>query len=230
MSIFLDTADLEEIQAFAETGVIQGVTTNPTIVARDTAISGWRDLEAHVCELAKASPGPLSVEVVSDDPREMVDQAKRLAHLAKNVCVKIPVHGLNATMDNLAVVRELQQSGIGVNVTAIFSAQQALLASLAGAEFVSLFAGRLCDQGRDPCRELGTLRSTLDRLGLDSRVIAGSTRHAGNVFEWLAAGADVVTVRPELLRRMLVSSGTTDVVAEFLSDGRRIGEPAEDAP
>src|SRR5216683_455306 len=206
MAIFLDTASLDEIARFVRLGIVRGVTTNPSILLRDGVPGSLAALEALTREIARmAAPNPVAVEVLSNDPGQIRQQARQFAEWADNVVVKIPIHGPCGELDNLEVINSLETvDGIAVNVTVAASAQQCLLAAIAGASYVSLLGGRVNDLGGDASREIARLRQVFDRLGLPTKLIVGSCREVCNVIDWLAAGADAVTVPPALLERMEV--------------------------
>jgi transaldolase len=152
----------------------------------------------------------------------MMEQAQELAGMASNINVKITIHGANGELDNLEVVHLLEEKyGIRINVTAIMSAQQGLLAALAGASHVSLFGGRVNNMGYNACDEIRKLRNVLDSFQLKARIIVGSTREVLNVIEWLGAGAHFVTVVPNLLEGMIVHSYSKETVQMFLADAAR---------
>ncbi len=220
MPIFLDTGDVTEIERFLRMGIIRGVTTNPTILLRDGVRGGLAGIEERARAIAKLiAPLPLSIEVTSADPRTIRVQARTIASWADNVIVKVTVHGPDGELEPLEVVHELEtRHGIRVNVTAMMSAQQAVLAALAGASYVSIFGGRVNNMGYNVCGEIRTLRSLLDRFALGAQIIIGSTREILNVVEWLDAGAHVVTVVPDLLRGMLVHPYSKETVRQFLRD------------
>ena len=225
MTIFLDTANLEEIERFHRMGIIRGVTTNPTILLRDGVSGGLKGIEARAKAIAALiAPYDVSLEVTSNDPEEMLRQAQLFAGWADNIVVKITVHGPNGELDNVEIAHRLEtEQRIRVNVTAMMSAQQAFLAALAGATYVSIFAGRVNNMGYNACLEIGKLRRLLDQFGLKSQIIAGSTREILNVIEWLEAGAHNVTVVPQLLEGMLVHPYTKETVQMFLRDAAKLG-------
>lgn len=222
MPIFLDSSKLDEVKKYHAMGVIRGVTTNPTILVKDGLVGGMPAIEARVKEIAAAiAPLPVSMEVTTNDPAQMLEQAKVFASWAPNINVKITIHGPEGELENLAVVHELETvHDIRVNVTAMMSAQQCLLAALAGATFVSIFGGRVNNMGYNTCVEIAKLRKVLDSFGLGARIIVGSTREVLNVIEWLEAGAHIVTVVPDLIKGMLIHPYSKETVKMFLDDAR----------
>ncbi len=220
MAIFLDTGKLDEVVRFHKMGVIRGVTTNPTILLKDGVTGGREGIKARCIEIAKAiAPLPLSVEVTCNDRDGMLSQARDFATWAENVNVKITIHGPEGELDNLEVVHELETvHDVRVNVTAMMSAQQGLLASMAGATYVSIFGGRVNNMGYDACDEIMALREMIDSLGLDSQIIVGSTREVLNITQWLRSGAHIVTVVPSLLEGMIVHPYSKETVRQFLAD------------
>jgi transaldolase len=226
--IFLDTGRPEEIRKYHALGVVRGVTTNPTILVKDGVTDGWAGIEARCRQIAELiQPLPLSVEVTTNAPEEMLEQAKMLAGWAENINVKITIHGPEGGTENLKLVHELEtKHDIRVNVTAIMSAQQALLAAMAGASYVSLFGGRVNNMGYDASQEIARLRRLLDDFGSRARIIVGSTREVLNIIEWFEAGADIVTAVPSLLDQMLVHPYSKETVKQFLADGERLHRPS----
>lgn len=222
--IFLDTGHVEDIRAYHALGIIRGVTTNPTILAKEGVTGGWPGIQERCLQIARlVDPLPVSVEVTTNDAREMLVQAKLFCSWAKNINVKIPIHGPEGGTDNLKLVHELEtRQDIRVNVTAIMSAQQALLAAMAGATYVSLFGGRVNNMGYDACQEIRRLRSLLDAFGNSSKIIVGSTREVLNIIEWFEAGADIVTTVPQLLQAMLVHPYSKETVKQFLQDSQKL--------
>ncbi len=222
--IFLDTGNLEEVRTYHALGVIRGVTTNPTLLNKEGMSGGWVDMERRCREIAELiQPLPVSVEVTTNEPEEMLVQARVLAAWAPNVNVKIPVHGPDGGTENLRLVHELEtREDIRVNVTAMMSAQQCLLAAMAGATYVSLFGGRVNNMGYNACGEIRRLRGLLDALGSRAKIIVGSTREVLNIIEWLEAGADIVTATPHLVEGMLVHPYSKETVRMFLEDGVKL--------
>jgi len=223
MPIFVDTVDLDEIKRFHSMGVIRGVTTNPTILLKQGVSGGMSGLHERSKEIASLiAPLPLSVEVTTNDRNRALEQALTFASWANNIVVKVTVHGPEGELENMELIHELESKHkVRVNVTAMMSAQQCLLAALAGATYVSIFAGRVNDMGYNACDEISKLRGLLDQLDLKSQIIAGSTRETLNVIEWLEAGAHIVTVLPHLLEKMLVHPYTKETVQMFLRDAEK---------
>ena len=220
MAIFIDSGNLNEIRRFMNMGILRGVTTNPTILLKDGLTGGIDEIQKKTIEIAETIyPYPLSIEVTTNDRDIMLDQARRLARWAENIVVKITVHGPNGEMHNLEVIHALEyQHNIRVNVTAMMSAQQCLLAGLAGATYVSLFGGRVNNMGYNCLDELRKTRKLLDQFNLKAKIIAASTREVLNVVEWLDAGAHIVTVVPKFIEGMLVHPYTKETVQQFLQD------------
>lgn len=222
--IFLDTANIDEVRKYHALGIIRGVTTNPTILVREGVKPGWHAIQQYCEEIAHlVNPLPVSVEVTSNEPEEMLEQALSISGWAKNINVKIPIHGPDGETENLKLVRELEtQRNIRVNVTAMMSAQQCLLAAMAGATYVSIFGGRVNNMGYDACQEIRRLRSLLDAFGNPAKIIVGSTREVLNIVQWFEAGADIVTAVPNLLEGMLVHPYSKETVRTFLEDGHKL--------
>jgi len=222
--IFLDTGRLDEIARYHELGIIRGVTTNPTILVKDGVSGGWAGIERRCKEIAHlVEPLPVSVEVTTNEPAGMLDQARTFASWAPNINVKITIHGPEGGTENLRLVHELEaKHDIRVNVTAMMSAQQCLLAAMAGATYVSIFGGRVNNMGYDSRQEVQRLRRLLDAFGSPARIIVGSTREVLNIVEWFEAGADVVTAVPGLLEGMLVHPYSKETVKMFLEDGAKL--------
>jgi len=194
MKLFIDTANINEILEIAEWGVLEGVTTNPSLIAKE----GNVDFESVIKEIAAIVDGPISAEVVADDAPTMVSQGQELSKIHENIVIKIPM-----TEEGLIAIRLLKEKGIRTNCTLIFSANQALLAAKAGASFVSPFIGRLDDAGNDGMeiiREIATIISIYD---LDTQIITASVRHPRHVTEAALAGSDIATVPYPVFRKML---------------------------
>jgi len=225
MPIFLDSGNLKEIEKYLKMGIIRGVTTNPTILLKDGVRGGMQGIKERSLKIARLiEPLPLSVEVTTNDLLQMRLQAQELASIASNIVVKITIHGPNGEMQNLEVIHELEsERNIRVNATAMMSAQQCLLAAMAGASYVSLFGGRVANMGYNPSDEIVRLHKVLNVFNLKAKIIIGSTREVLNVIEWLVAGADFVTVAPHFLEGMIVHPYSKETVRQFLEDAAKIG-------
>jgi transaldolase len=223
MAIFLDSSKIEEVKKYHGMGIIRGVTTNPTILLKEGVTGGMAGVKARLIEIAKlVDPYPVSCEVTTNDKEGMLTQAKDIASWAKNINVKITIHGPNGELDNLSVVHELETiHNIRVNVTAMMSAQQCLLAALAGATYVSILSGRVNNMGYDSNNEIRILRDLLDMHRLKGQIIAASTREALNVSQWLHAGAHIVTVQPAFIDAMIVHPYSKETVKMFLDDAAK---------
>ncbi len=220
MPIFLDTGNIDDIRKYHSMGIIRGVTTNPTILRQQKLIKRSADLKSLSLEIADIiHPLPLSLEVMTNDRRAMLDQARQMAAWADNINVKITIHGPQGETENLEVIRELEsQHDIRVNVTAMMSAQQCFLAAMAGATYVSLFGGRVNNMGYQASDEIKKLRKLLNDFDLKAKIIVGSTREVLNVTDWLCAGAHIVTVLPQFLDSMIVHPYSKETVQMFLND------------
>lgn len=215
MKFFVDTADVDEIKNLASTGLVDGVTTNPSIIAK----SGRNFIEviAEICDLVD---GPISAEVAATDHETMLAEGRKLAKIAKNVAVKVPL-----TPDGLKTCKVLSDSGTRVNVTLCFSAGQAILAAKAGAAFVSPFVGRLDDLSRDGMgliEEICTIYANYDEF--DTEVLVASVRGPNHVIEAARIGADVVTLPPAVLRQLFNHPLTDSGLQAFLADWEKSGQ------
>ncbi|HST23199.1 MAG TPA: transaldolase family protein [Blastocatellia bacterium] len=231
MAIFLDTADLNEIKRFHHMGIVRGVTTNPTIMLKQGVTGGMRGLESRSKEIASLiAPLPLSVEVTTNDPGQVLDQARTFASWADNIVVKVTIHGPEGELENMEIIHDLETThDVRVNVTAMMSAQQCFLAAMAGATYVSIFGGRVNNMGYNACGEIARLRKLLDQFNLKSQIIVGSTREVLNIIEWLEAGAHIVTALPSLIEGMLVHPYSKETVQMFLRDGAKAEAMLKDA-
>lgn len=217
MRVFVDSADQTQIEHWIAQGVVDGVTTNPTIMFKD----GATDLEECARRLAGVlGERPLSVEVTSNDLNIMVEQARTFATWARNIVVKIPI--VNEYGEScLGVMHRLSQEGIGVNATAILSFNQALLAAKAGATYVSIFAGRVADEGSDPALTIRNVRSWLDDWDLSSHIIVGSIRTVMDIQNAALAGAHIITIPPQFLSKMVDHRYTRETVRQFVQDAEK---------
>ncbi|HEY4103350.1 MAG TPA: transaldolase family protein [Polyangiaceae bacterium] len=206
--LFLDSSDPVEIREIFSWGVLSGITTNPLILSRE---AGSVDLEPRMREVIRASRGPVSVELVHETEREMLAEAAAYhAWDPARVCIKVPF-----SETGLKVLHQLTTRGVSTNVTCMMSFNQAYLAALGGATYVSLFSGRIRDMGYDARPIIRELRAVLDREALASKILIGSIRHLMDVNEALQDGAHVVTVPPPILRKMLWNPRTESTIEEF---------------
>lgn len=212
MKFFLDTANLEEIREVASWGILDGVTTNPSLVSKENL--KFEDLIKIICQIVS---GPVSVECVSDKSKDIIEEARRLSKLATNIAVKIPI-----TIEGLKAIKVLSQEGIMVNTTLIFSPSQAILAAKAGARFVSPFIGRLDDISEEGMNLIGDIVAIYDNYGFETEVIVASIRHPRHVVEAALIGADIVTV-PFAVMEKLVKHPLTDIgIEKFLKDWGKV--------
>ncbi|UCB56903.1 MAG: fructose-6-phosphate aldolase [Candidatus Omnitrophota bacterium] len=212
MKIFLDTANIEQIKEAAELGVIDGVTTNPTLIAREK-----RNFVDLVREIYEIVDGPISAEVVSLEASGMIDEAQRLAKLGKNIAIKIPM-----TEEGLKAVKALSFEGIMTNVTLCFSPAQGLLAAKAGATFLSPFIGRLDDVSHEGMNLVRTIKQIYANYGYKTQIIVASIRHPLHVLEAATAGADIATVPFDVLKKLLKHPLTDIGIDRFLQDWQKL--------
>ena len=212
MKFFIDTADINEIKAAMEMGLIDGVTTNPTLISK----TGRPFLEV-AKEIVKTVPGPVSLEVVSLDTQGMVDEARQLAKFGDNVVIKIPM-----TTEGLKAVKILSSEGIKTNVTLVFSPLQALLAAKAGATYVSPFVGRLDDVGHDGMELISPVVQIYENYGFETEIIVASVRHPQHVLQAALIGADIATI-PFKVIKQLAKHPLTDIgIERFLEDWAKV--------
>ena len=215
MKFFVDTADLNEIRDLAATGLVDGVTTNPSLVAK----SGKKFLDV-VKEICEVVPGPVSAEVTATDHKTMLAEGLKISKVAKNVCVKVPL-----TVDGLKTCKALSDDGIKVNVTLCFSAAQALLAAKAGATFISPFVGRLDDIGQDGMELIADIVQIYKNYdALKTEVLVASVRHPIHVIKAAKLGAHVATLPPAVLRQLFHHVLTDKGLAAFLADWAKTGQ------
>jgi len=219
MEIFLDTANIEEIRQGARLGVVSGVTTNPSLMAKE----GTADYEAVVREICTIIHGPVSAEVLVEGTEAMIEEARKIAAWAPNVVIKIP-----ATAEGLEVTSALAKEKIKVNFTLCFSLNQALLGALAGAAFVSPFVGRLDDAGHDGMDVVEDIVDVFDYYQMPTKVIAASIRHPEHCLAAAKAGAHIATIPYKVLMQMIKHPLTDVGIARFLSDWRGISKRKEE--
>lgn len=213
MRLFLDTANIEQIKQSAKLGVITGVTTNPSLLAKE----GKKDYKASLLEICSLIPGPVSVEVLSQDTAGIIREAKELSSWAPNIVIKIPV-----TPAGLEAISLLSRENIRTNLTLCFSLNQALLGALAGAAYVSPFVGRLDDAGHDGIQLVTEIVQLFNHYSFSTRVIAASLRHPLHCVAAAKAGAHIATVPYNVLMQMINHPLTTTGISRFLEDWQKV--------
>lgn len=214
MQIFIDSADVKELQALAETGLVDGVTTNPSLVAK-----AGGDFFESLRTICSAVNGPVSAEVVAQDYATMLLEGRKLRQLADNIVVKVPL-----TPDGLKACKTLEEEGHPCNVTLCFSAVQALLAAKAGATFISPFLGRIDDGGQDGMGLIREIRAIYDNYDFQTQILAASIRTVGHVRDAALAGADCATIPPAVFRALYKHNLTDAGLEAFLKDWRGTGQ------
>lgn len=212
MKIFLDTASIESINKFVDMGIVDGITTNPTLISREKGHP-----EDIMREIVRIVNGPVNLEVVATKTEEMVEEGLRLRKFGENVIVKVPM-----TADGLKAVKKLGENKIKTNVTLIFSSNQALLAAKAGASYVSPFIGRLDDAGQEGMTVIRETVQIFSNYGYPSEVLVASVRHPIHVIEAGKLGAHIVTLPPDILGKMLTHPLTDKGLSLFLSDWEKV--------
>ena len=214
MKFFIDTADVEEIRSLMPTGLVDGVTTNPSLVMK----SG-RDFQEVVSEICSFVDGPVSAEVTAVEADQMISEGKKLAKIADNVVVKLPL-----TFEGLIACKAFANEGIKTNVTLCFSANQALLAAKSGATYISPFIGRLDDINIDGMELIREIRAIYDNFDFRTELLAASIRSANHVKDAALAGADVATVPPNVVKGLVKHPLTDKGLEAFLSDWEKTGQ------
>jgi len=214
MQLFIDSADVVELRAAADSGLIDGVTTNPSLIAK----SG-RNMKEAIAEICAIIPGPVSAEAVATDVEGMLAEGRYLARIASNVVVKLPL-----TENGLRACSILSGEGTKVNVTLCFSAVQAMLAAKAGAYFISPFIGRLDDKGVDGMQLIRDIRTVYDNYGYETNILAASIRTAEHVKQCALAGADCATLPPKIFAELYKHELTDSGIAAFLKDWASTGQ------
>ncbi|MCL4364714.1 MAG: fructose-6-phosphate aldolase [Candidatus Marsarchaeota archaeon] len=212
MKFFIDSANLQLIKKFLYMGIVDGITTNPSLLAKE----GANPIE-QAKKILKLVPGPVSVEVVATDYEGMIKEAKAISQLAKNVVVKIPM-----TKDGIHAVKTLSMEGIKTNVTLVFSANQALIAAKAGATYVSPFVGRLDDMGNNGMEVVRDMVQIFRNYGIKTQVLVASIRHPIHILEAARLGADVATIPPDVLEKMFNHALTDAGLEKFLDDWKTL--------
>lgn len=224
MEIFIDSANTTEIEKWLRMGVLDGVTTNPSIMLKD----GVYDMERGAKEIAAlVNPRPVSVEVTTNDLDEMITQAREFASWAPNIVIKIP----QITQDGVpcyGVIKQLESEGIKVNATIAMSLGQVILAAKAGATYISIFAGRVSDEGGNAPQVIRSAVEWLEHWKYKSKVIVGSIREAINIQDAALAGAHIITIPPQFLTRMADHKYTRETVRQFVSDAQKALEKMQE--
>ena len=214
MKFFVDTAEVSEIKALIPTGLVDGVTTNPSLIAKSGR--DFREVTAEICDLV---PGPVSAEVTATETAAMVEEGRSLAKIAKNVVVKLPL-----TLDGVAACKALTDAGIRTNVTLCFSANQALIAAKAGATYISPFIGRLDDIGLNGMELIHEIRHIYDNYDFNTQILAASIRSVMHIKDAALAGADVATAPPAVIKALAHHPLTDKGLAAFLADWAKTGQ------
>jgi transaldolase len=215
MKIFLDTADLAEIRRAADANLIDGITTNPSLISK---VAGDRDPKEIYREICEVVDGPISAEVVGTDKETMIREGRKLAALHDNIVVKVPL-----TEEGLKACRALRSEGIRTNVTLCFSPSQALLAAKAGASFISPFVGRIDDISGEGMQLVHQIRQVYDNYAYDTEILAASLRHPMHVVECMLIGADCATMPPKVLWQLTEHPLTDRGLEAFLADWNKLG-------
>ncbi len=214
MKFFIDTANLDEIKEANELGLIDGVTTNPSLVAKE----GDVDFKEHIAKICEMVEGDISAEVTSLDTEGMLREGRELAKIADNVVIKVPL-----TLDGLKACRTFRSEGTKVNVTLCFSAAQALLAAKAGASYISPFIGRLDDTAQDGMQLIRDIVQIYDNYSFETEVLAASIRHPVHIVDCALAGADVATIPFKVIQQLVKHPLTDKGLEGFLTDWKKSG-------
>lgn len=209
MKFFIDTADLDEIRQAADMGLLDGVTTNPSLMTK----AGVKDPIGHYLKICELVDGDVSAEVISTDYEGIVEEGRKLAKIHPNITVKIPM-----ILEGVKAMKTLSSEGIKINCTLIFSPIQALVAAKAGAKYVSPFIGRLDDIGHDGMLLIEEIRQIFDNYGMDTQILAASVRHNQHLLASALAGSDVVTMPFKVIAGMIQHPLTDKGLAKFLAD------------
>ncbi len=214
MEIFIDSANISEIEKWLNMGIIDGVTTNPSIMLKDKVFN----IEKGAREIAElVNPRPVSVEVTTNDLQEMMTQSRELAGIAPNIVIKIPQETASG-VPCYSVIHQLEKEGIRVNATVALSLGQVILATKAGATNISIFSGRISDEGGDAFEVIRNSVDWLERWQFGSKIIVGSIRSVADILQAAMAGAHIITIPPDFLTRMADHKYTRDTVRQFTED------------
>ncbi len=216
MKIFIDTANLDEIKEIASWGILDGVTTNPTLLSREVKRTGKKP-EAILKKICSMVEGPVTAEVTSKETKGIVSEGKKLKRIADNICIKVPM-----CKEGLIAIRELKDEDIMTNTTLVFSANQALLAAKAGTNFVSPFIGRMDDMGNEGMEIVDQIVAIFDNYCIETEVVVASVRHPMHIVEAALIGADVCTVPYNVILKMLNHPLTDIGIERFLKDWGKI--------
>ncbi len=214
MKFFLDTAVVDEIREWNATGLLDGVTTNPSLI-----LKSGRDVKEVLAEICDIVEGPVSGEVVATDYENMLKEGRELAKIAKNICIKLPI-----TMDGVRACKTLVDEGFQTNMTLCFSANQALLVAKAGATYVSPFIGRLDDMAIDGMELIEEIRAIFDNYEFETEILAASIRTVNHVKDCAIAGADVATLPPSTIEKLVKHPLTDKGLEDFLADWAKTGQ------
>ena len=220
MKIFLDTSNVEEIKEGVELGLVDGVTTNPTLAAKEAGKG--KSFSEVIKEILAITPGPVSVEVVATDYENMMKQALKVSQLGSNAVVKIPM-----TLDGLKAIKSLKEKRIPVNCTLIFNPLQALLAAKSGAEYVSPFVGRLDDIGEDGMQIIDQIKTMFVNYNIGTKILVASIRNPVHVLRSAVIGADVVTLPFDVLKKLPSHPKTDEGLKRFLDDWKKVSPSGE---
>lgn len=212
MDFYIDTANLDDIKKYNDWGVVDGVTTNPSLIAKEGV-----SMEERIKEIVKVVDGPISVEAIATDSEGMIEEARKYAAWHKNIVIKLPM-----TIDGMKALKVLAKEGIKVNVTLVFSAGQALVAAKNGAAFVSPFVGRLDDVSEDGMHLIHEVTSIFRNYDFDTKVIVASVRHPRHVIDSALMGADIATIPSAILEKLFKHPLTDKGVAAFLADWEKV--------
>ena len=216
MQLYIDTASIDEIREAASMGVLDGVTTNPSLVAKEGV-----DFHERLDEICKAVPGPVSAEVIATEHEAMLEEAMALTGIASNIVIKLP-----STVDGLKACRALSDKGIRTNLTLCFQPLQALLAAKAGAFLISPFLGRIDDIGQDGMELIQQIRTIYDNYGYETKILAASIRHPLHLVQCAMLGADVATVPFKVIKQMMHHPLTENGLEKFLADWAAMKNPS----
>ncbi|MGP6220649.1 fructose-6-phosphate aldolase [Caldiplasma sukawensis] len=211
MKLFLDTGNIDEIKSAVEMGLLDGVTTNPSLIAKE--MEKGKSFKEIISEIMKITPGPVSVEVIATNYDEMIKQAIKISELGNNAVVKVPM-----TQDGLKVMRYLKEKRIPVNATLIFNAIQAMLAAKAGAEYVSPFVGRLDDIGEDGMSIIEQIRAIFDNYSIKTKILVASVRNPIHILRSMIIGADIATMPYNVLVQLSKHPKSDEGLQRFLKD------------